>query len=889
MILAFFGIGAAAFWTWVFWTAVTVGISYAVSQLLQKDPKTPTVAPDELSTPTVREGTKYSIVFGTCWVENPVCAWWGDISAVAIRDHYTVNKWGNNKRVYYTVGYNYYIGMLLVVTQGQNDGIKQVKFADTLAWPDPTDPTNYYADGVVNIIINEPNLFGGPKRGGGVQGSIHIDTGASSQSLNTYLTAQMGANVSANRGLTTATLPHTLIGESPYLRPPKFLVKRTTILTDGTAQWYPAKATINTLDLNAAHILHECYTNTEWGFGITTLNDTAWTAAADTLYTENFGLSMKWEDQTQSLGDFVNDVLRHINGVIYQHPQTGEIELKLIRDDYTAAALTIYDDSDVIEVTDDTVGAIFESPNMLQFQYWNRQPNKPLQIPEYNLALMLQQGSKIIPYEVSFNGINDDTLARIVSAREREQMSLFPFRLTVKGKRTMSALLPGDVFKLTWPPLAMSSIILRVFSVNYGTVQEGAVTLKCIQDIFSVPTAAVFAEADDTQWADPRNDPAAAPDRLLIEMPFWDIYLNDGLSAALALDVDSGYLMVAASMPTSDAIYYELMLRDSPSGTFYADGQGSFTPNGTMDIDLPLNAVDVTINLVDAEGLSAVLVGDYAVIDSEILKVLAIDSVNDQVTLARGCLDTVPAAHNGPDSGGAGARVWFIGSVAYAANHEYTATDQPGVKILPATASGQLADDTAYDASAFNSRMNRPYPPGDFKIDGVSYPTYFFSQPTISWAHRDRTQQISGITEHSDASVGPEAGVTYTVEIYNQSDTLIHTETGLTGTSYTYTEAEERSDDPTVGSGGALNSTLRIKLWSVRSGYASWQAYDVTVTRQTSFGASEADVAITATGALSVAYSVAGQANVAVAVAGGLVWAISGQSNVVISAVGDIP
>jgi hypothetical protein len=263
---------------------------------------------------------------------------------------------------------------------------------------------------------------------------------------------------------------------------------------------------------------------------------------------------------------------------------------------------------------------------------------------------------------------------------------------------------------------------------------------------------------------------------------------------------------------------------------FASDGRGVFTPTATIMSDMPLNAVDVTVDLADVEGLTSVVVDTYAIIDDEILKVLSVDAVNDQVQLARGCLDTVPEAHGGIDSHGAGSRVWFIESAGYFCGREFTATDQPAVKILPRTPLGQLSDDTPYTADAFNSRAVRPYPPGDFKVNGSSYPASFSGQPTISWAHRDRTQQITSITEHSDPSIGPETSVTYTLTIHDDTDVQCRQETGLTGTSYTYSEADEMSDCG-IPSGGPLNTKLRFKLKAVRGSYDSWQEYDIWVNR----------------------------------------------------------
>jgi len=127
-----------------------------------------------------------------------------------------------------------------------------------------------------------------------------------------------------------------------------------------------------------------------------------------------------------------------------------------------------------------------------------------------------------------------------------------------------------------------------------------------------------------------------------------------------------------------------------------------------------------------------------------------------------------------------------------------------------------------------DSRQVRPYPPGDFKIDGVSYPTTFSGEPVLTWKHRNRLLQTAYIIEHSDSSITPvETGQDYTLEIYGDgAGTPTRTVTGITAETYTYADADERSDN-----GGNLFTTIRFVLKAVRDGYDSWQSYDITVTR----------------------------------------------------------
>jgi hypothetical protein len=96
------------------------------------------------------------------------------------------------------------------------------------------------------------------------------------------------------------------------------------------------------MDANPAHIIYECLTNTDWGMGSpsTAIDVDSFEDAAQTLYVENFGLSMIWTRQA-SIEKFVQEVLDHIQAVLFVDPATGLLTLSLIRGDYTAETIVL--------------------------------------------------------------------------------------------------------------------------------------------------------------------------------------------------------------------------------------------------------------------------------------------------------------------------------------------------------------------------------------------------------------------------------------------------------------------------------------------------------------------------------------------------------------------
>lgn len=145
---------------------------------------------------------------------------------------------GSGKKV--TVGYRYFLGIHMVLCHGPIDRITQVTVADKIAfsgtWSLPS------------ITINNPNLFGGLSREGGVAGQIDLLKGEPTQEPNSYLTSMLGGTgIPAFRGVTSVVLRHMYVGINPYLKPWAFRVQRIHVRSGGQAQWYDPKAPIPVL------------------------------------------------------------------------------------------------------------------------------------------------------------------------------------------------------------------------------------------------------------------------------------------------------------------------------------------------------------------------------------------------------------------------------------------------------------------------------------------------------------------------------------------------------------------------------------------------------------------------------------------------------------------
>ncbi|CAJ0895023.1 hypothetical protein R76727_04583 [Ralstonia mannitolilytica] len=155
-------------------------------------------------------------------------------------------------------------------------------------------------------------------------------------------------------------------------------------------------------------------------------------------------------------------------------------------------------------------------------------------------------------------------------------------------------------------------------------------------------------------------------------------------------------------------------------------------------------------------------------------------------------------------------------------------------KVLPATGMGVLAEASAPAINyTFAKRQTRPYPPGKFRVNNLDYSlSYITGEVTVSWAHRSRVLQTAYLVTQGEANIGPETGTTYTVRIYGEAGTLKHTETGLTGTSWTYPMATEIADSGL----NRPNEKLTVKVETVRDGHSSWQAQQIDIPECRGYG-----------------------------------------------------
>lgn len=710
------------------------------------------------------------------------------------------------------IGYRYYAGMHQVYslspTSAPITAVKKIKVGDAETWSGNV-TTN------TQISINQPELFGGDKKEGGIVGLVDIEFGGLAQTVNSYLAAILtGFPLPAFRGLLGLVLRRPqLSAMNPYIKPWSIYASRIN------GGFYPAKAAIGD-NMNPAHIIYELLTQPEFSIQLapSDIDVASFTAAADTLYAEGFGLSFFWEDERPT-EEFIDYIRQHIDASLYPNPATGQLTLKLARDDFVLGSLPILDESIVLRVDRFSQPLPGELTSTVQVKFKDQTTGADGSVTEHDIAIMEMQGGASVPVVRDYQGIPDATQASKVALRELRQLATPLARGELLCNRDAWTMSIGMPFRFQYPKLGIEDMVMRVVDVDFGTLTDNKITLSVVQDVFRVADT-VIGTPPASGWTSPVSAPAAAPVRLAMEAPYWVVareVLADQDVLLSGIDPASGLLLAAGSRPSGDS--YDFRLYSRTGAAAYANRVGgAFMPTavlagtiGRTETALPISG-GVDLDFVEADS--------WAHIDGELVKVVSVTS--SMLTVKRGVLDTVPAPHT------SGVAIHFAGDFNAIDPTEWSSGQTINAKLLTRTGLGTLLEAAApVDSVVMAQRFIKPYAPGKVLVNAVSYPTSVSGDLTITWTHRDRTLQTAYIVEQSEASIGPEVGTTYTIRIYNAQTggSLIRTYSGLTGTSQAYTEAQAAIDN-----GSIKPANVRIEIESVRDGYTSWQKHTVPFT-----------------------------------------------------------
>lgn len=755
-----------------------------------------------------------------------------------------------------TIGYRYFFSLHMGLGRGPINELAEIRVGDIPAY---TTPVNV-ADVGKLIYINKPNLFGGEKKEGGIQGPLFIYNGARNQNLQPALNASnvagtlspaqilvgklsgtlggtttlpsiaasLGGDVPNFRGVVTLWFDGLVCAMNPYPKEWSFRVRRSTAGWWNNEPWYPAKARVivkseqggDIHGMNGAHMLYEINTNPEWGRGMPSelIDENSFIAAANTLCSEGFALCIPWFRQ-ENIKEFIPVVINHIGAVQYVDRETGKLTLRLIRGDYDPEQLPLFTpDTGLLDIVDDDSSGEETSYNEIIVKGFDPTTKEDISIRVQNLASIQSQG-EIISNTIEYRGLpNRDLCSRVALRELKVQMPLR--KMTIMLDRRGWRIAPGMPFRISHPAKGISDMIVRAGECNDGTLIDGKIQIKAVQDIFGMPETS-FVTPGAGGWTPPNFDALPSPESFVYELNWRDYYLRSTQADRDAVDSGTSFIAEMAKAPSGVSTQgFDIATRLSTETDYTVYSNGGFTAWAELAANiLPLDETLTVATENRSAFASEFTTGMVVMIDDEHIQFVTFDSATGEATLKRGVADTIPALHL------AGKTIWLVDDEMVSDNREYQDGEIVLAKALTRTTTDLLDLSVAdEDSIEVNQRVFRPYPPGDVKVDGVSVYSErgITPDPVLTWAHRDRIMQQDVPIGHGEASVGPEPGVTYNIRVYaaDGSTLLRETDVGAVDT-WSYDAALQAEDgNPAI---------VYIELESIRDTVSSQFHYRFSV------------------------------------------------------------
>lgn len=313
--------------------------------------------------------------------------------------------------------------------------------------------------------------------------------------------------------------------------------------------------------MNPSHIVYECLTNREWGRGWdrSIINTLSFEQAAQGLFDEKFGMCLKWS-RRDSIDEFVQDVLNTIGAVIYADTRTALMCLKLIRNDYAASTLKIWDTTNgILDITESNVNTSTVVINEVIVKYREAVLNEDRSVNVQNLASLQSNGGAFNTMTKTYRGIPTSSLARRVAQRDLKANAEGLRRFTLTVDRRGSDLTPGGVMRIRDVQRKIPVMVVRIATVKSGTLRDGKITLSVVQDVFSFPEATFTAEQPNS-WSPPNFTPCIG-DHEVFEAPYFLLAQQLTPSEFSAVDDGSAYVAAVAERAKASNIGYDMAIR----------------------------------------------------------------------------------------------------------------------------------------------------------------------------------------------------------------------------------------------------------------------------------------------------------------------------------------
>lgn len=315
--------------------------------------------------------------------------------------------------------------------------------------------------------------------------------------------------------------------------------------------------------MNPAHILYECYTNTEWGrsFPRDLINEDSFIECAQSLFDEGFGLCLKWS-RRDGIKAFIQNVLDTIGAVVYMDPELAQLTLKLIRGDYTKGDLKLWTTSNGIltikEAKTNGGGSVI---NEVVVNFKDPVFNEERWVGEQNIASIQASKGAINSLKKDYPGIPIPALARRVALRDLRAQSQGIRRFSLVMDRRAWRIRPGHVIRVQDAARFIPDMALRVTSTKDGTTIAGSIEIEAIQDVFSFPNRS-FTQEQPPRWT-PADFTPCIGEHEVFEAPYWLLARSMRPADFAYVGEGSAYIATVAEKGQPKNTDYSIAVRDS--------------------------------------------------------------------------------------------------------------------------------------------------------------------------------------------------------------------------------------------------------------------------------------------------------------------------------------
>ena len=569
------------------------------------------------------------------------------------------------------------------------------------------------------------------------------------------------------------------------------------------------------LDINPIHKIREILTDdTAMNKSESLINDSNFIKMANRIWDEGLGIS--WCIQEKSCKDALDELCYHIDGGLRINRQTGLYEVILFRDDMLNLDTALKFNESNIKTIEFDIANMDESISSINVSYYDRRLIKNSSFLLYENGLQRTRGFDISD-NVDFPYFMNRTNAEKVGNWKLKQLSSPTWKGTFKtGIVEAREINKYDVIKLSWLNKNLVDLPVRVMNINLGDGINNTVTIEFVE---VTPYSNIEYPKTEVDYPIDTKLPPQPNLNTAFEMPYFEAIQNftqTQVDLELSNTPEIGYLMASAQKPQNNSLNAVLYTdgATNDSAQFQQTGVVNYCPAAYLDqvIGYTENVFKVKDTEFNASKFTGATSGTWIILNNEIMVYESFNELTNEITVKRGALDTVPHKHT---SG----TIFFSDEFSGLDSIQYIQGEDVKYQVLTTTPSSiENIDFINAKTVNFNARPIRPYPPANVKINGEYYPDEIETDLVITWVDRNRLQQTGGdIIGWFDGGITIENDVTYVVELYDETDLLISsTNIGAVNTT-------------TVNYSSVTTATCRIKLYSIRDGYKSQQAFEHTV------------------------------------------------------------